>query len=65
MKTDQLRGQALVVSLSGRFWTKVNRRLDDPLALIINIMVSDEDAPMEIWHVNTDCLSHKKTSFVH
>lgn len=54
MKTDQLRGQTAVVNLSGRFWTKVNRRLDDPLALIINIMVSDEDAPMEIWHVNTD-----------
>lgn len=54
MKTDQLRGQTAVVNLSGRFWTKVNRRLDDGLALIINIMVSDEDAPMEIWHVDTD-----------
>lgn len=41
----------------------MNRRLDDPLALIINIMVSDEDAPMEIWHVNNDCLSNKKNSF--
>lgn len=60
MKTDQLRGQTLVVSLSGRFWTKVNRRLDDPPALIVDIMVSDEDAPMEIWHVNNDCLSNKK-----
>lgn len=43
----------------------MNRRLDDPLTLIINIMVSDEDTPMEIWHVNNDCLSHKKTAFVH
>ena len=49
-----------MVNLSGRFWTKVNRRLDDPLALIINIMVSDEDAPMEIWHVNADRRSNKE-----
>lgn len=54
MKTDQLRGQTAVVCLSGRFWTKVNRRLDDRPALIINIMVSDEDAPVEIWHVDAD-----------
>lgn len=54
MKTDQLRGQAAVAYLCGRFWTKVNWRLDDRLTLIINIMVSDEDVPMEIWHVNTD-----------
>lgn len=55
MKTDQLRGQtAAVYYLSGRFWTKVNRRLDDRPALIIDIMVADEDDPMEIWHVNTD-----------
>lgn len=60
MKTDQLRGQTAVVCLSGRFWTKVNRRLADQLALIINIMVSDEDAPMEIWHVNADSRSNKK-----
>ena len=54
MKTDQLRGQTAVAYLSGRFWTKVNRRLDDELTLIVNLMVSDEDTPMEIWHVNTD-----------
>lgn len=40
-----------MVSLSGRFWTKVNRRLDDPLAHI-NIM--DEDAPVETWHMNAE-----------
>lgn len=62
MKTDQLRGQTLVVSLSGRFWTKVNQRLNNPLALIIDIMVSDDDAPMEIWHGNTDSLSNKRNS---
>ena len=60
MKTDQLRGQTAAVNLSGRFWTKVNRRLDDRLALIVNIMVSDEDAPMEIWHVDADSRSNKK-----
>lgn len=60
MKTDQLRGQTAVAYLSRRFWTKVNRRLDDRLALIVNIMVSDEDAPMEIWHMNTDSWSNKK-----
>ena len=48
MKTDQLRGQTAAVCLSRRFWNKVNRRLDDRLVPIINIMVSDEDAPMEI-----------------
>ncbi len=62
MKTDQLRGQTAAVSLSGRFWTKVNRRLDDPLALIVNIMVSGEDAPMEIWRV-TQITEVIKSSF--
>lgn len=52
-----------MVSLSGRFWIEVNQRLNDPLALIIDIMVSDDDAPMEIWHGNTDSLSNKKNSF--
>lgn len=60
MKTDQLRGQSAVVKLSGRFWTRVHRRLDDGPALIINIMVSDEDAPMEIWHENIDSWNNEK-----
>lgn len=60
MKTDQLRGQTAAAYLSGRFWTKVNRRLDDSPAHIVSIMVSDEDAPMEIWHVNTDSWGYKK-----
>lgn len=43
METDQLRGQALVVNLSGRIWTKVNWRLDNLLAF--NIIIMDEDGP--------------------
>lgn len=39
-------------------WTKVNRSLDRSLALMINIILSDEDAPMEIWHVSADSCSH-------
>ncbi len=62
MKTDQLRGQTAAVNLSGRFWTKVNRRLDDRLGLIVNVMVSGEDAPMEIWHV-TQITEVIKSSF--
>lgn len=63
MKTDQLRRQTAVAYLSGRFWTKVNRRLDNRLVLIVDKRVSDEDAPMEIWHVNADSWRNKKQLF--
>lgn len=60
MKTDQLRGQTAVAFLSGRFWTEVNRRLDERLVLIVSVMVPDEDASMEIWHVRADGWTNKK-----
>lgn len=59
MKTDQLRGQTLVASLSGRFWNQGEAEVWTIRRLSLSVkLVSDEDAPMETWRFNVHCLSN-------
>lgn len=69
MKTDQLRGQTLAASLSGRFWNQGEAEVWTIRRRSLSVkLVSDGDAPVETWRFDIHCLSNSngkgKTAFV-
>lgn len=59
MKTDQLRGQTLAASLSGRFWNQGEAEVWTIRRLSLSVkLVSDGDAPMETWRFDIHCFSN-------